>query len=84
MGKGEASRENGASAEAPAVTDSGAPKRGARTRSSRAQSAAGSKPAAEAASTGGSALDPERMLLDALDARTGGRGGAQTDTPTLI
>ena len=83
-GKGEASRENAASAEVPAVTDSGATKRGARTRSSRAQSVAGSKPASEAASAGGSALDPERMLLDALDARTGGRGGAQTDTPTLI
>ncbi|UTX54447.1 Rne/Rng family ribonuclease [Leucobacter aridicollis] len=64
--------------------------RGSRSRSSRAQSQSGAQGAANAASeasgasAGNDALDPERMLLDALDARTQGRGEAQADTPTHI
>ncbi|MCS3428531.1 Rne/Rng family ribonuclease [Leucobacter aridicollis] len=64
--------------------------RGSRSRSTRAQSQAGGQSAANAAneatgpSADGGALDPERMLLDALDARTQGRGEAQADTPTHI
>ena len=66
-----------------------APKtRAPRTRASRAQ-AASAAPAAPAggsaqAQTGAGVLDPERLLLEALDARTTGHGKAQPDTPTLI
>ena len=79
-------------AAAPAATEQPASvpakARAPRARASRAQSAQ-SAPEAVDGGQGGAAgaasgVDPERMLLDALDARIQGRGAAQADTPDHI